>query len=162
MTAKNKVIVVSGGGSRLGSAPAVNVARARVRVADAARSQAKLDAAEQRMRTVAPLVAAGLHSALVPLMSDLMTRSSIEIASSWTPLAGENEPKQAPIDLGSRAGGPQRLCQLFFVRGNVRDVIGRFHAYTDRIAGEGRAAAHLVAPFFRTKVGTDAYTDQLW
>src|SRR3954452_16491018 len=39
--------------------------------------------------------------------------SSIEIASSWTPSAGENEPKNVPMDLGSKAGGPERLAQLF-------------------------------------------------
>jgi hypothetical protein len=41
-------------------------------------------------------------------------------------------------------------------------VIGRFHTYTDRIAADALATTHLVAPFFRTMVGTDAYTDQLW
>ena len=106
--------------------------------------------------------AADLHAVLAPLMADLMAGSSIEIASSWAPSVGEDEPKDAPMDLGSRAGGPERLCQLFFVRGNVRDVIGRFHTYTDRIASDALAITHLVAPFFRTMVGTDTYTDQLW
>ena len=37
--------------------------------------------------------------------------ATIEIASSWTPSAGENEPRDVPMDLGSKAGGPERLLQ---------------------------------------------------
>jgi hypothetical protein len=103
-----------------------------------------------------------LHAALVPKMRDLLAGSSIEIASSWTPSAGENDPKDVPMDLGSRAGGPERLCQLFFVRGDVRGVVDRLHAYTDAIEADGLATVRLVAPFFRTVIGTDTYTDQLW
>ena len=32
----------------------------------------------------------------------------------------------------------------------------------DRIEAAGLARTHLVAPFFRTVIGTDTYTDQLW
>jgi hypothetical protein len=103
-----------------------------------------------------------LHTALVPKMRDLLAGSTIEIASSWTPSAGENDPKDVPMDLGSRAGGPERLCQLFFARGDVRGLTERLHAYTDAIEAEGLATVRLVAPFFRTVIGTDTYTDQLW
>jgi hypothetical protein len=103
-----------------------------------------------------------LHTALVPKLRDLVAGSSIEIASSWTPSAGENDPKDVPMDLGSRAGGPERLCQLFFVRGDVRGLTERLHAYTDAVEAEGLASVRLVAPFFRTVIGTDTYTDQLW
>lgn len=106
--------------------------------------------------------AADLHAALVPKMQELLAGSPIEIASSWTPSAGENDPKDVPMDLGSRAGGPERLCQLFFVRGDVRTVLDRIRAYTDAVAAEGLAEVRLVAPFFRTVIGTDTYTDQLW
>ncbi|GAC1312881.1 MAG: hypothetical protein NVSMB12_03750 [Acidimicrobiales bacterium] len=92
----------------------------------------------------------------------LLEGGHIESVSSWTPSAGENEPKNVPMDLGSPAGGPERLVQLFFVRGDVREAIGRVRAYTDRIEAEGIADVRLVAPFIRTKVGTDAYVDQLW
>jgi hypothetical protein len=107
--------------------------------------------------------AADLHAKLAPThMKNLVAGSSIEIASSWTPSAGENDPKDVPMDLGSRAGGPERLCQLFFVRGDVRDAVERFKAYTEQIEAAGLATTHLVAPFFRTVIGTDTYTDQLW
>lgn len=92
----------------------------------------------------------------------LLAGSDIEIASSWTPSAGENEPKNVPMDLGSPAGGPERLVQLFFVRGDVRDSVDRIRSYTDAVEAEGIADVRLVAPFLRTKVGTDAYVDELW
>ena len=38
--------------------------------------------------------------------------SSIEIVSSWTPSAGRTIHRDVPMDLGSKAGGPERLCQL--------------------------------------------------
>jgi hypothetical protein len=104
-----------------------------------------------------------LHSVLAAsAMPDLLKDSSIETASSWTPSPGEGEPKNAPMDLGSPAGGPDRLCQLLFCRGDVREVITRVKTYTDMVEGEGMADVQLVAPFFATQVGTDTYTDELW
>jgi hypothetical protein len=107
--------------------------------------------------------AADLHGALSKdLLPDLLRGSTIEIASSWTPSAGENDEKDVPMDLGSRAGGPERLCQLFFLHGDVREALPRFHTYTEGIEAAGLASTRLVAPFFRTVVGTDTYVDQLW
>jgi hypothetical protein len=95
-------------------------------------------------------------------LAKALTGSPIEIASSWTPSAGENDPRDVPMDLGSKAGGPERLCQLFFVSGDVRDALGALRTYTDALAGDGLAQPRLVAPFFRTVVGTDRYVDELW
>ena len=92
----------------------------------------------------------------------LLGGSPIEIVSSWTPSAGENDPRDVPMDLGSKAGGPERLCQLLFVSGDVRDALGAIRGYTDAVAAAGLATLHLAAPFFRTVVGTDKYTDELW
>lgn len=104
-----------------------------------------------------------LHAKLADkLMPAALAGSSIEIASSWTPAAGENEPKETPMDLGSKAGGPERLCQLFFLHGDVRDSLDRMRAYTDGVEAAGLAKVQLAAPFLRTVVGTDKYTDQLW
>ena len=100
-----------------------------------------------------------LEGALVP---KLLAGSSIEIVSSWTPSAGENDPRDVPMDLGSKAGGPERLLQLMFVRGDVRDALDGVRAYTQSIESEGLATTRLVAPFFRTVVGTDTYVDELW
>ena len=48
------------------------------------------------------------------------------------------------------------------VKRSVRDAVERFKAYTAKIEADGLATTHLVAPFFRTVIGTDTYTDQLW
>jgi hypothetical protein len=89
-----------------------------------------------------------------------MTGSNIEIVSSWQPVA--NPAADQPMDLGTPAGGPERLVQLIFVRGDVTAELDRMKAYTDGVAAAGLADVHLVAPFFRTVVGTDTYADQLW
>ena len=44
----------------------------------------------------------------------------------------------------------------------IRDTLDRFRAYTDGVAKSDLAETRLVAPFFRTVVGTDTYVDQLW
>ncbi len=93
---------------------------------------------------------------------DLLRGSAIESITSWTPSAGENEPKHVPMDLGSRAGGPERLVQLLFVRGDVRHTLDGLHDYTQAVEGAGLADTRLVAPFVRTVIGTDTYVDQLW
>jgi hypothetical protein len=98
----------------------------------------------------------GAHTA------DLLEDSAIEIVSSWTPSAGENDPRDVPMDLGSKAGGPERLCQLLFVAGDVQAALPAIRRYTDAIEGADLATVRLVAPFFRTVVGTDKYVDQLW
>ena len=106
---------------------------------------------------------ATLHAELAKrLVPDLLERSAIESVSTWTPSAGENAERNSPMDLGSRAGGPERACQLMFVRGDVRDVLAGVRRYTDAIEAEGLADIRLVAPWFATVVGTDTYVDELW
>jgi hypothetical protein len=90
------------------------------------------------------------------------TASPIAIASSWTPAPGQDRPQDAPMDLGSRAGGPERLVQLLFVDGDLPAATAAVRAYTDQVAADGLAAVRLVAPFRPTVVGTDRYTDELW
>jgi hypothetical protein len=104
-----------------------------------------------------------LHEALAAQATpELLAGSTIEIVSSWTPSAGENDPRDVPMDLGSKAGGSERLLQMGFVKGDVRDALAALRTYTDHIAAEGLATPRLVAPFFRTVVGTDTYVDELW
>jgi hypothetical protein len=95
-------------------------------------------------------------------MPDLLAKSDVEIVSSWTPAAGENDPRDVPMDLGSKAGGPERVCQLLFVTGAVQDALPAIRRYTDAIESADLATVRLVAPFFRTVVGTDRYADELW
>ena len=104
--------------------------------------------------------AADLHAALTPAMGALVAGSSIETVSSWTPCPSDSGPANAPMDLGSGAGGPDRLCQLLFVRGDVREVLDRVRQYTD--GASALADIRLVAPFFATVVGTDKYVEELW
>ena len=66
------------------------------------------------------------------------------------------------MDLGSKAGGPERLLQTCFVRGDVRDALPPLRAYTDAVAAAGLATPRLAAPFIRTLVGTDTYVEDLW
>ena len=94
------------------------------------------------------------------LLPTLLAGSSIQIASSWTPVA--TPATDQPMDLGTPAGGPERLVQIFFVDGDVTEVLPRLHDYTDAVAAAGLADVHLAAPFFRTVVGTDTYVDELW
>ncbi len=109
------------------------------------------------------VAAADLHARLASgPMLELLGGSSIEIASSWTPAAGENDPRDVPMDLGTKAGGPERLCQLLFVRGDVRDALDRVRSYTTAVEAAGLADTHLAAPFFTTVVGTDRYVSEIW
>jgi hypothetical protein len=95
-------------------------------------------------------------------MPDLLAKSNVEIVSSWTPSAGENDPRDVPMDLGSKAGGPERLCQVLFVTGPAQDALPAIRRYTEAIESADLATVRLVAPFFRTVVGTDKYADELW
>jgi len=107
--------------------------------------------------------AAELHAELArDLTPELVAGSAIEIVSSWSPSAGENDPKEVPMDLGSAAGGPERLSQLLFVRGDVRGSLEGLRSYTAQVEERGLGRTLLVAPFVRTVVGTDTYVDELW
>lgn len=96
-------------------------------------------------------------------LPDLLDGSTLELASNWTPSAGEEEKlKNQPMPLGSAPGGPNRLCQLFFCEGDVRETLPGLRGYTDAVEATDLADVRLVAPFLRTRVGTDAYVDELW
>jgi hypothetical protein len=90
----------------------------------------------------------------------LLEGSTIEIAASFRPNA--NPAKDQPMDLGTPAGGPERLCQIFFLHGDVTAALDSIRGYTEAVEAAGLADTRLVAPFFRTVVGTDTYADELW
>ena len=104
-------------------------------------------------------LAAALEKEALP---ELLADSPIEIASGWKPRPEFATPREAPMPLGSLGGGPERLCQLFFVDGDVRASLDRFRRYTQAVEAAGLADTRLVAPFYKTVVGTDTYADQLW
>jgi hypothetical protein len=66
------------------------------------------------------------------------------------------------MPLGTPAGGPNRLLQIFFVDGDVRQALDGLRTYTDAVEKAGLADTQLVAPFLRTTPGKDTYLDQLW
>ncbi|MDI2129611.1 hypothetical protein [Yinghuangia seranimata] len=93
----------------------------------------------------------------------LLKDSTLEIASAWAPSPGEDEVrKKQPMPLGSAPGGPERLVQLFFCRGDVTEALPALRAYTDALEAAGLADVRLAAPFVRTHVGTDKYVDEIW
>ena len=66
------------------------------------------------------------------------------------------------MDLGSPTGGAERVLQMFFLEEKPEGSWDRFRAYADAVEGSGKAKVLFAAPFYRTVVGTDTYTDQLW
>jgi hypothetical protein len=106
-------------------------------------------------------VAADLHEGLAQRhLPSLLEGSDIEIASSWVPSVPDEGPRDVPMDLGSPAGGTDRLVQLLFVGGDIETAVEQVRAYTRAVESDGLADLRLAAPFFRTVVGTDAYVDQ--
>jgi len=90
--------------------------------------------------------------------------SPVESATSWVPSvpdAGDRGDPGAPMDLGSPAGGTDRLVQLLFVAGDPADAVATVRSYTDAVESDGTATLRLAAPFLPTVVGTDTYVDQL-
>jgi len=92
----------------------------------------------------------------------LLAGSGIEIASSWAPSTPGEGPTDVPMDLGSPAGGRDRLVELLFLHGDVAEATERVRRYTAAVGDDGLADLRLAAPFLRTVVGTDTYVDQLW
>ena len=108
--------------------------------------------------------AAGLHEEVSRrILPEVLSGSPIEIASSWTPTTPSEEASTGgPMPLGSPAGGPNRLLQIFFVGGDLAPALEAVRSYTDAVEREGLADTQLVAPFYRTTPGRDTYLDQLW
>ena len=108
--------------------------------------------------------AADLHRDMsASIIPDALSGSAIEIASSWTPHAPSEEVSSgSPMPLGTPAGGTNRLLQILFVDGDVREAVKGLRDYTDAVEKAGLADTQLVAPFFRTTPGKDTYLDQLW
>jgi hypothetical protein len=94
-------------------------------------------------------------------LGPLLHGSDIEIASAWVPSVPDEGPRDVPMDLGSPAGGTDRLVQLLFVGGDTEAAIDRVRTYTEGVVAAGLADLLLAAPFFRTVVGTDTYVDEL-
>ena len=92
----------------------------------------------------------------------LLAGSDIAMGSIWKPEPMGDNTAQAPMDLGTPPGGPDRTLQLFFTESDVRQSWDRFGDYAERVAASGLARVVFTGPFHRTIVGTDTYSDQLW
>jgi hypothetical protein len=109
--------------------------------------------------------AAATHADLAKeIIPTALDGSKLDIASSWVPSEGFRGSGRSgqPMALGTPGGGDNRLCQIIFTDGDVRDQVGAVKAYTDAIDKSGIGTVLLAAPFLRTVAGTDTYTDQLW
>ena len=95
-------------------------------------------------------------------MPPVLDGGPVALGSTWTPEHMGDNTSQAPMDLGTPAGGDDRSLQLFFTDTDVRESWDRFVDYGERVAASGLATVVGAAPFHRTVVGTDTYTDQLW
>jgi hypothetical protein len=94
-------------------------------------------------------------------LPDMLKGSTVEIAATWAPILPD-APRDAPMELGATPGGPTRFCQLMFTDADPKASIDTLKAYAEAVEAAGIAKLSLCAPFKKTIVGTDIYTDQLW
>jgi len=87
---------------------------------------------------------------------------SIASVSSWRPQPRDEITGNAPMDLGTGPGGPERTMQLAFLEGEPVQAWGDVRRYVEAIDGSGKGRVCFAGPFHKTVVGTDTYTDQLW
>jgi len=92
----------------------------------------------------------------------LMEGSDIASCVNWTPIDRSNASGGSPMDLGSPTGGDERVLQLFFLDEKPEGSWDKFRSYASSVEQSGKAKVLFAAPFYRTVVGTDTYTDQLW
>jgi hypothetical protein len=92
----------------------------------------------------------------------LLADGPIACCAHWNPIPRDANTSNAPMDLGSPPGGPERRLQMFFLESDPREVWDRFVEYGDAVKSSGLARVALAAPFFVTWPGTDRYADELW
>ena len=85
-----------------------------------------------------------------------------ETRAAWTAVPRDDMTSNAPMDLGSPPLDEQSILQLFFLEDDPRACWDRFVDYGERVAASGLGEVTSAAPFLRTIVGTDRYTDELW
>lgn len=95
-------------------------------------------------------------------LPEMMQGSPIACAAGWCPIDRGEASSGAPMDLGSSPGGSERLLQMFFLEEKPEGSWDRFRAYAEKVDASGKAKVLFAGPFYRTVVGTDTYTDQLW
>ena len=94
----------------------------------------------------------------------LLSASSAAMVATWTlyqrPRADDAPPP--PMPLGTDGGSEDRLVQLAFLEDDPASCWQAFRDYAAAIESGGQGKVTFAAPFLRTVVGTDTYTDKLW
>lgn len=93
---------------------------------------------------------------------DALRAGSIASISSWRPTPRDEITGNAPMDLGTGTGGPERTMQLAFLEGETQQAWDEVARYAAAIDASGIGKVCFAGPFHKTVVGTDRYTDQLW
>jgi len=92
----------------------------------------------------------------------LFTDGPVAACAQWKAVPRDDMTNNAPMDLGSPPIGPDATMQLFFVEADPAACWNRFVDYAARLEASGLGRVTSAAPFLRTVVGTDRYTDELW
>ena len=92
----------------------------------------------------------------------LFTDGPVAACAQWKAVPRDDMTNNAPMDLGSPPIGPDATMQLFFVEDDPAACWNRFVGYAARLEASGLGRVTSAAPFLRTVVGTDRYTDELW
>jgi len=92
----------------------------------------------------------------------LFAGGPVASCAQWTAVPRDDMTSNAPMDLGSPPIGPDATMQLFFIEEDPRGCWKRFLDYAGNLEASGVGRVTSAAPFLRTVVGTDLYTDQLW
>jgi hypothetical protein len=96
-------------------------------------------------------------------LPSLLADGPFAMAAQWKPEPPASSPTgNAPMPLGSPAGGPERTIQLIFSEADPATSWDRVRAYAAEVDASGLGRVVFCAPFRPTVVGTDTYTDQLW
>ena len=93
---------------------------------------------------------------------NVLAGSAMANISTWRAQPRDEITANAPMDLGTGTGGPERTMQLAFLEGDVESAWSDVSRYADAIDASGLGRVCFVGPFHKTVVGTDKYADQLW
>ena len=88
--------------------------------------------------------------------------SPVASIASFRPKQRDAITSSSPMSLGTGTGGPERIMQLAFLEGDPEAAFGEIADYARALEGAGLGRVCFAAPFLRTDVGTDRYTDELW
>jgi hypothetical protein len=100
----------------------------------------------------------------------LLGTEGVETVCSWTVRGADRAAAPAPApdpngkvpSLATEGGRPDRLVQMCFIEGDPAGCWDAFRGYAKEVADGGIGTVTFAAPFWKTVVGTDTYTDQLW